>query len=231
MINKQQVYIVIPAYNEESIINSVIKKLRRNGYHNIVVIDDGSQDNTAQIATHAGAKVLRHFINRGQGAALQTGLEYIRENFQPEVIITFDADGQHRPQDISRLIQPIIKNQADIVLGTRFLNKKHAQSVPFWRRVMLKTAVWFTTLISGVRLTDTHNGLRALGPTAYQQLKITRRGMEHASEIIDHIKKHGWRYQEVPVKINYTDYSQAKGQPTSNFIKLGLKILLHKLMN
>ena len=228
--NKQP-YIIIPAYNEGSVIKKTIQNLQNAGFQNIIVVDDCSSDNTFHEAQKTGAITLKHLINRGQGAALRTGIEYAQENFNPEIIVTFDADGQHQPEDIPKLIQAIINNEADIVLGSRFLASSDVTNIPVTRKIMLKFATLFTNLISGIKLTDTHNGFRALNRKAYQSIKITRRGMEHASEIIDEIRKKGLRFVEVPVHIIYTDYSQSKGQPTRNFIKLGIKVILHKILN
>ena len=231
MDTKKNLCIIIPAYNEGGVIEKTIRDLQNVGYLNIVVVDDCSTDNTFIQAQKTGVMVLRHLINRGQGASLRTGIEYVRENFSPEIIITFDADGQHQPKDIPKLIQPLIKNKADIVLGSRFLEKDSTTNITASRKIMLKFAVLFTNIISGIKLTDTHNGFRALNKKAYQSIKITRRGMEHASEIIDEIRKRHLRFTEVPVHIIYSDYSQNKGQATGNFVKLGIKVILHKILN
>ncbi len=221
-------WILIPAYNEEKMIGSVISDLRSQGYTNILIIDDGSSDNTAHIAAQAGAEVLRHLINRGQGAALQTGLTYLAKEYQPDVIVTFDADGQHQVADLHALIKPILENKSDVVLGSRFLcSQCH---IPVIRRIILKLGILFTNTISHVRLTDTHNGLRALNKKAYNSIVITHRGMEHASDIIDEIQKKDLRYCECPVTIIYSDYSKMKGQSSLGFIKMGLKIILRKFM-
>lgn len=222
------IWIVIPAYNEASSIKGVISDLQSNGYNNILIVDDGSKDQTLKIATDAGATVLRHLINRGQGAALQTGISFISEQYRPKVIVTFDADGQHIASDISRLVTPILNNNYDIVLGSRFLENKN--SIPVIRRLILRCGVIFTNIISRIRLTDTHNGLRALGEKAYSFIEIHHRGMEHASEIIDEISHHKLRYIECPVTVVYSDYSLQKGQKTSNFIQIALKIILKKLL-
>lgn len=219
---------MIPAFNEARQIGNVISELKKAGYLNILVVDDGSSDMTAQEARQAGAEVLSHIINRGQGAAIRGGLEYLRENFSPEAIVTFDADGQHRAEDIKELVRPILENRCDIVLGSRFLNQK--TSLPPLRRLVLKAGVVFTNFISGIKLTDTHNGLRAFGKNAYSKIRITQRKMEHASEIIDEIKKKNLRYCEIPVTIRYTDYSLAKGQRSSNCLRMGTKIILKKLI-
>ncbi len=229
--DKNQTYIIIPAYNEGVVIKKTIQDLQNAGYLNIVVVDDCSTDNTFAQAQEAGVMVLRHLINRGQGASLRTGIEYVRENFSPEIIVTFDADGQHQPKDIPKLTQPLINNEADIVLGSRFLKKNSTTNITTARKIMLKFAILFTNIISGIKLTDTHNGFRALNKKAYQSIKITRRGMEHASEIIDEIRKRNLRFTEVPVHIIYSDYSKNKGQATGNFVKLGIKVILHKILN
>jgi len=160
---------------------------------------------------------------------LRTGIEYAQEIYNPDIIITFDSDGQHRPEDITKLIQPLLNDEADIVLGSRFLN--NTTKVPFARRLILKAGILFTNITSKINLTDTHNGFRALGKKAISSIKITHRGMEHASDIINEITKNKLRYTEVPVKIIYTDYSVSKGQASIGFIKMGIKIILHKILN
>lgn len=225
---KDSVWIVIPAYNEEAVIASVITDIRAAGYDNILVVDDGSKDATATAARKAGVEVLVHILNRGQGAALRTGIQYLRKTYNPDVIVTFDADGQHDARNLASMIQPVLNDEADIVLGSRFL-ENHA-SIPFFRRIILRLGIIFTNRVSRIHLTDTHNGFRALGRKAYQTIEITHRGMEHASDIIDEISRHHLRYREIPVKITYSKYSLQKGQRSSNFLKIGIKILLKKLL-
>jgi glycosyltransferase involved in cell wall biosynthesis len=227
MNTSPRIFIVIPAYNEEEKISSVISSLREAGYENILVVNDGSRDGTAKTASETGAEVLNHIINRGQGAALRTGIEYLRETYSPDIIVTFDADGQHRVEDIEKIIKPIVEENVDIVIGSRFLEKKC--NAPLLRRIILKAGIVFTNTISNIKLTDTHNGLRALGRKAIDSIEISHRGMEHASDIIDEITKKGLSYKEVPVEIIYSDYSLAKGQKSSNFMKMGIKIIIKKL--
>lgn len=224
---KTTIYILIPAFNEEKHVGSVVRSLRIAGYKHIVIVNDGSNDQTEKVAKDAGAEVINHIINRGQGAALRTGIEYLRENIRPEVVVTFDADGQHRAKDIKSLIDPIMHGKYEVALGSRFLSSGTNLSVG--RRVILKAAVLFTNLISNTNLTDTHNGLRALSLSALDKIDIRSRGMEHASEIIDDIVKHKLRYVEVPVRVIYSGYSRKKGQRTMNFWKIGLKFLIKKL--
>ncbi len=224
--NKLLLYILIPAFNESISIYQVIATLKDKGYPNILVVNDGSTDNTAKIASQAGAEVLDLIMNRGQGAALKAGIDYLK-HISPDIIITFDADGQHHPEDIPLLIQPILDHKANIVLGSRFL--KPNLSIPPLRKFVLKAGIIFTCIASDIIVSDTHNGLRALDRTAYNRIRIKQRGMEHASEIIDEIKRQKLRYKEAPVTITYTDYSRTKGQSSSNFIKIGLKFLIRKI--
>lgn len=220
-------WILIPALNEEKRIEQVVQSLLNLGHKNILVVNDGSRDQTEETARKAGATVINHIINRGQGAALQTGLSYIRENFSPQCIITFDADGQHDAHDINSFLQQDYQKY-DIFLGSRFL--KDQGYIPFTRKMVLKLGILFTNIVSGIKLSDTHNGFRAFGKNAYQKIQITQRGMEHASEIIEEITKQKLRYKEIPVTIHYTDYSLEKGQRTVGFIKIGLKVILKKIL-
>ncbi|MEI6650198.1 MAG: glycosyltransferase family 2 protein [Candidatus Moraniibacteriota bacterium] len=228
--HNRNVWIVIPAYNEGAVIAGVIAQVRAAGYKNILVVDDGSADTTADKARKAGAEVLSLVINRGQGAALRTGIEYLRETEDPDIIVTFDADGQHRSEDIAALMLPIVEDRADVVLGSRFL-EKNGTEIPLIRTLVLKAGILFTNIVSGVRLTDTHNGFRALGKKAIREIGITQRGMEHASEIIDCLSRKQLRYVEVPVHIEYSDYSLGKGQCSSAFIKIGAKVIVKKLID
>jgi glycosyltransferase involved in cell wall biosynthesis len=212
----RDLWIVVPAFNEEGKIGEVVGELKRL-YPNVVVVDDGSADETRARALEAGAVVLRHPINRGQGAALQTGLQYglLKE---AKYLVTFDADGQHPVDALPRLLSPILSGQAEIVLGSRFL--QDAGGVPWTRRLLLGAAVLFTRLFSGVRLTDAHNGLRAFSRKAAGMIDIQLDRMAHASEIIDQIRRSGLVFTEVPVRIHYTEYSRAKGQSASAAVRI-----------
>jgi glycosyltransferase involved in cell wall biosynthesis len=226
-MKKEQIHFIIPAFNEEKKIGTVVENLKDSGYKNILVVDDGSNDKTYEICRTCNVKTLRHIINRGQGAALRTGIEYLREYSNPEVIVTFDSDGQHKVEDIPDLVTPILNKKADITLGSRFLNKKTRMPLP--KKIILKLGIVFTNLTSNIKLTDTHNGLRALGKKAIHSIEISQRGMEHASEIIDEIKAKNLKYKEVPVEIIYSEYSIEKGQKITNFLKIGIKVLIKKL--
>ncbi len=181
--------------------------------NHVVVVDDGSLDATSDAARQAGAMVLRHIINRGQGAALETGKIFALKNLDAEIIVHFDADGQMEGQEIPTLLEPIIMGRADVVLGSRFLGKE-AINMPWFRRLMLKVGTLFTMFFSGIRVTDSHNGFRALSRKAAQEIEITLDRMAHASEILDLIVAKRLRYVEVPVTIRYSITSLAKGQTT-----------------
>jgi glycosyltransferase involved in cell wall biosynthesis len=223
---RSKVFAIIAAYNESGAIGAVVRELRAI-CPNVVVVDDGSVDATSQEARAGGAVVLRHLLNRGQGAALQTGIAYaLRQG--AEVIVTFDADGQHRPEDIPAMVAPIANGEVDICLGSRFL--EHAESVPLGRRLLLKGAIAFTRLTSGLKMSDAHNGLRAFSRRAAAGFDIQLDRMAHASELIDQVRSSGLPYREVPVHIRYTDYSLAKGQRSSAALRVALDYLIGRLL-
>lgn len=219
-------YIVIPAFNEEKRLGQVISGLREAGYENIIVVDDGSTDRTAEIAEKNGVVVLRHVINRGQGAALATGIAHALD-MGAEQIVTFDADGQHQPSDIKPMLKKLAQGY-DIVLGSRFLTT--ASNTPFWRKLFLKGGALAFRVFYGVKLTDSHNGLRAMSRRAAEKIQITCDDMAHASEIVEEIARHKLRYVEVPVTIKYTDYSLSKGQRTLNSFRILFKMLVNKFV-
>lgn len=218
--------IVIAAYNEQGSVGKVIKDLHKHSYRNVIVIDDGSDDKTAQEAKRAGATVLRHIINRGQGAALQTGISYALKH-DAHIIVTFDADGQHHAKDIKRLVKPIEQGKADVCLGSRFL--MNTNNAPLVRRIILKGGAISMRQFYGLRLTDSHNGFRALSRKAAQKIQLKSDGMEHASEIIEQIAEHKLRYKEVPNTITYSDKTLAKGQSNSNATRIMMKMVISKL--
>lgn len=220
------VFVVVPAYNESEVVGQVVEALRRD-YPKVVVVDDGSTDNTPELARAAGATVLRHVINRGQGAAIQTGIEFSLLSGASH-IVTFDADGQHQVADIARLLEPILRGECEIAMGSRFLGE--AIDLPASRRLMLKLGVLFTRFTSGVSLSDVHNGLRAFSRKAAERIHIRLDGMAHASELIDLIHRSGLFYKEVPVTIRYTEYSRAKGQSTRGAIRIAWHYLLGRVV-
>ena len=208
-------YVVIAAYNEGKVIRGVVGEVAAAGY-SVVVVDDGSRDDTASAARIAGVTVLRHPINLGQGAALQTGIDYaVRQGAR--YIVTFDADGQHSVEDIPELIAALTR--ADIALGSRFLGKDII-GADDRRKRMLRTATLVSNRLSGLALTDAHCGLRAFRAGVASRIRITQDRMAHASELLRKIKTSGVRVVEVPVTIKYTDHSKAKGQTGSQAIRI-----------
>ncbi len=195
--------VVIPAFNESRQVRAVVMGVK-SYVDMVVVVDDGSIDDTAVQALSVGAMVLRHIVNRGQGAALKTGIDYALGQ-GADVIITFDSDGQHDPADIPLLLQALKSGQYEVALGSRFLST--VSNVPWLRRLVLKVGVLFTKIVSGIKVTDTHNGLRALSAQAAERINITQDKMAHASEILDEIATKNISFTEVPVNIIYTKAS------------------------
>lgn len=218
----ESAFVVIAAYNEETCIGDVVREVRAI-CPNVVVVDDGSTDGTYAAARRAAAWTLRHVVNRGQGAALQTGIEFALAR-GAGYVVTFDADGQHDPADIEGLLAPIRAGDVDITLGSRFLGT--AVNLSPARKLVLKGAVLFTRIFNGVRLTDAHNGLRAFSRRAAGTIHIRADRMAHASELIDIVRRSKLPYREVPVRIRYTEYSMAKGQ--SHFA--AARIIFHYLV-
>lgn len=200
---------VIPAYNEEERIDAAVRDAARF-VDAVVVVDDCSRDRTFGRAFAAGAHVLRHILNRGQGASLQTGSDYAIEKLAADIIVHFDADGQMRGEEIPMMTEPIKSGEADVVLGSRFLGAR--ANMPFTRRVTLFGGLLFTRIVSGITTTDTHNGFRALSRDAAKKVRITLDRMAHASEILDLLQIHKLRYVERPVTIRYSDETLRKGQ-------------------
>jgi glycosyltransferase involved in cell wall biosynthesis len=226
-ISKNKVFIVIPCYNELGSIRDTVLQLAERGYKNIVLVDDGSSQDIRSVLYGLDYIYIRHMVNLGQGAALQTGLQYSKLN-GAEIVITFDADGQHDANNFPDLIDPLLKNEADMALGSRFLPESGG-NVAVSRKITLHLARFINFFLSGILLTDAHNGLRALNRNAIDKIVITENRMAHASEILFEIKRHHLRFKEIPVHIIYTDYSKQKGQKGSDGIKILFDLILHKL--
>lgn len=221
-----KVVVVIPALNEAKVISSVINDVK-DKVNEVIVVDDGSIDNTEEVAKNAGAKVARHFLNRGQGAALQTGISFALK-IGADIIVTFDADGQHVAEEIEQVVQPLLLGEVDVVLGSRFL--KTENKIPKSRAKLLKLATLFTRVYTGLKVTDAHNGFRAFSRKAAEAITIRQDGMAHASEIIEEIKKHNLKFKEVGVTIKYTYYSLEKGQKLSNAFRIVWDLILGRIV-
>ncbi|RAU90593.1 glycosyltransferase family 2 protein [Mycolicibacter senuensis] len=224
------VWIIVPAFGEAAVIGGVIAGIR-SVFDAVVCVDDGSADDTAAIARRAGAHVVRHPVNLGQGAAIQTGVEFARSRPGARLFATFDADGQHRVADVVRMIKRLDDDHLDVVIGTRFAAAEAAAAVPPLKRLVLRAAVWLNPRIRRLGLSDAHNGLRVFNRRVAEGLDLTMTGMSHAGEIIALIAENRWRVGEEPVEVLYTEYSKAKGQPLLNGVNILFDGLLRKRMS
>ena len=211
-------WLIVPCYNEGTVIFDVLTHARET-FPNIVGVNDGSADNSAEQIRAAGAHLVDHPVNLGQGAAIQTGVEYARKQPGAEYFVTFDADGQHQVKDVMRMIERLRTEPLDIIVGTRFAGQENSQ-VPWIKRAVLKTVVMLSPRTKKLGLTDAHNGLRAFNRRVAEEMNIRMNGMSHASEIVSMIDKHGWRVDEEPVDILYTEYSMSKGQSLINGVNI-----------
>ncbi len=221
------VQIIVPVYNEAKVVRSTIQGLSKS-FANIVCVNDGSTDNSFGEISKTKATIVSHPINLGQGAALQTGIDFALQNKNADYFVTFDSDGQHQVEDIKRMLDYIRHHDVDIVLGSRFLGT--AENIPSAKRIMLKLAVKFTNRASGIKLTDAHNGLRVFNRRVAENLNILNPDFSHASEVIETIATKQFKYKELPVTIVYSDYSKSKGQSMFNAINMGLDILFDRII-
>jgi glycosyltransferase involved in cell wall biosynthesis len=209
-------WVVIPLYNEAQVIGGVVRDLR-SVFPNVVCIDDGSRDGSGAIAEAAGASLVTHPINLGQGAALQTGFEYALER-GARFVVTFDADGQHRVEDAEAMLERARAEDLAIVFGSRFLDDRTDPGV--LKKIVLKTAVWVTNL------TDAHNGLRVIREDALRRIKLRQDRMAHGTEIVVQLGRTGLPYAEQPVEVIYSDYSKAKGQSLLNSVNILIDLII-----
>jgi glycosyltransferase involved in cell wall biosynthesis len=216
-VSNEDVCIVIPAYNEATTIGGVVTELLGQFEH-VLVVDDGSADDTASLARAAGAAVARHPINLGAGAALETGLAWVAAHPEFDWVVTFDADGQHLVSDAVRMLARARVTNVDVVLASRFTGS--TIDMPTARRVLLRGAVAFTRLTTHLNVTDAHNGLRVINTRALPDLHLTQCGMAHASELTSAISAAGLTYCEVSTTVRYSEYSQAKGQRNLNAVNV-----------
>jgi len=229
----EKLVIIMPAYNEERVIRDVICNLQE--YLNnpemkilnpeIVVVDDGSKDQTLKIAANTGVIGVRHIINCGLGAALGTGFQLAIQR-GATVAVTFDSDGQHDPHDIPNMIAPILKNEADVVIGSRLI---HHAGMPRDRVIINKVANFVTWVLFGVKSTDSQSGYRAFNRKALEMIEIKTSRMEVSSEILSEVKHNRLRFIETPITVIYTEYSRKKGQQNANSLSVLMKLILRRM--
>jgi glycosyltransferase involved in cell wall biosynthesis len=218
--------VVVRCFNEASVVGQVIDSLR-DTFPNVVGVDDGSTDRSAEVMREAGARVVRHDVNLGAGAALQTGLEFALLDSDAQYFLCFDADGQHQVADAMSMVDRLREGEVDVLIGSRFLG--HTTAMPAVRRAVLRTARLFERLVSGVALTDAHNGLRAFTRRAAERIDLRIADMAYASELLSQIARSGLPYEEHPVTIDYTPYSVAKGQRSINSVNIAVDVIVNTL--
>lgn len=223
-LNEKRIFCIIPALNEEKTIAEVITGVKPY-IEKIIVIDDGSIDKTAELAKNQGAVVLKHLINRGQGAALATGNEYALKN-NADIIVHFDADGQFLAEEIEKIIEPIRSGQAEIVFGSRFLGGK-TNMPEFKKFIIIPLAHLVNKIFIGRSLSDPQCGFRAMSKEAAKKIKIRQNGMAHNSEIIHEAFKNNLRIKEISITVIYRDF----GQRFSGGIKIIKDLILARLIN
>lgn len=221
------VFIVIPAYNEETVITGVIAEIRAAGYGNILVVDDGSKDTTYEKAKETGVLALRHRLNRGKGAATKTGIEAAKLK-NADIIVTMDGDGQHSPADIEKLVAPIRDGHCDVVLGTRLKNPEGMPKYKIVHNWIGNAIVWY---LYGLWVSDSQSGFRAYSRHAAEVINTRTDRYEYDSEVIREIYKYKLTYREVPIEVRYTEYSMGKlhKQSLGNGIKTLYRMIFHLL--
>ena len=218
--NFSDTWLIVPCYNEATVIREVLINARET-FPNIVAVNDGSRDNSAQEIHAAGAHLVDHPVNLGQGAALQSGVEYARAQPGAKYFVTFDADGQHQVKDVLRMVGRLREEAVDIIVGTRFGRPRaEGDQVPWIKRVVLRTVVFLSPTTRKLGLTDAHNGLRVFNKKVAGEMDIRMNGMSHASELVSMIAERKWRVSEEPVDILYTEYSMSKGQSLINGVNI-----------
>lgn len=221
--------IIIPAYNEGKVIGKVLKTLPKKikGIKKIlvIVVNDGSSDDTEAIAKKHTRYVITHSVNLGIGGALTTGFA-VAKKLNVDIVVTFDADGQHSPKDIERVMQPIIKGKTDTVLGSRMINTKGMPPIKIMGNWFLNI---LTLLVFQIWTTDSQSGLRAFNKEAFNKISLYSLGYEISSEIVGEIKRNRLRVTEVSIKTIYTDYSKIKGQSIFNGMNILTRIILIRL--
>jgi glycosyltransferase involved in cell wall biosynthesis len=231
IISEMLTFIIIPIYNESKVIYKLLQNEEFKKYV-LILVDDGSKDDLSLRRISIPFYFLQHSKNLGQGAALQTGMEFAKL-LDADIVVHFDGDGQHDPADIERLTEPVIAGKASVVIGSRFLKSQgetNLSKIPYPRKIILQCARLIQFIYTGMRLTDSQNGLRAISGAALGSIEITENRMAHAIELIQIFQNKKLHVTEVPVHILYTEYSNVKGQKLLNGVFIVLKLLINKLV-
>jgi glycosyltransferase involved in cell wall biosynthesis len=228
-----KITIIIPAYNEGSVIGGVIDKLLIDlkdsnlDKAKVVVINDGSKDTTAvEVEKRTGVVMISHILNSGAGAAIRTGLSYARDTGS-DYAVTMDADGQHDSQDMARVLQELMKNKSDIVIGSRLIN---AEGMPWYRVMGNKGLSFFTFLLFGLWIKDSQSGLRSFNRNALERITFHSNNYTYNSELMWRIKQNRLSVKEVPIKAIYSEYSLAKGQSNWEVVHIVRQLLKYRFL-
>jgi glycosyltransferase involved in cell wall biosynthesis len=219
------VWIVVPAFNEGATVGDVVRSLTQDGYHNVMVVDDGSADQTSEEASKAQAVVIRHIVNRGAGAATVTGMTAALR-LGADVVVTFDGDGQHRVEDIGPILEPIERGEAEVVLGYR----EKFNGMPFLRKAGNSIGNVVTWLLSGIWVKDSQSGFRAYTRRAMETMNLHANGYEFCTEVIREMHHRKLAYVQVPIVVRYTPHSLAKGQNFDVGVGTLVKLVVRSLM-
>lgn len=222
-------FVIMSAYNESQELRVGVEKIQKLGFKNIIVIDDGSKDDTYDVMMSLkGIYALSHKINRGQGAGLQTGITFALKQ-GAKYIVVLDADGQHSAEEIDRLVAPVINGECDIAIGTRFRGDTSKSNVPLIKKIFLRFGIFTLWFLFGLYLTDSQNGFKAMNAKAAKSMKFMFDKYEYCSEIVDIIKINKLKVLEVPVTVIYTEHSLADGQKLSNSVMIIWHMFWYKL--
>ena len=228
MHTNHDVWVVVPCFNEAPVVRQVLSGLLSH-FPNVVAVDDGSTDHSASEIRKSGARLVRHPINMGAGAAMQTGVDFALHDAATRYIVTFDADGQHRVEDAVAMVQRIRESGVQVLIGSRFLGADSV-GMSVGKRLLLKAATHFERATSGIQLTDAHQGLRVFDRSFAEALDLKTADMAWASEFLQRMSEVRATFEEFPVTVAYTDYSRAKGQRSVNSINIGVDVLLNRLL-
>lgn len=221
------VWVIVPCYNEGPVVRRVIQGVLEH-FPNVVAVDDGSHDNSAVEIARTGARLVRHPVNMGAGAAYQTGIDFALKDTGAQIFVTFDADGQHLVEDVVAMVQHIREVDVEVLIGSRFLGSVDGMTRS--RRALLRAAVIFERVTSGISLTDAHQGLRVFRRSFAQILDLKAHDMSWASEFLARMAQHQTTFTEFPVHVVYTDYSRSKGQKSINSVNIGIDVLINKVL-